>query len=125
MKKKRKKRRNLFAGISAGALMLAAAGLLLLSYLSVVVNPAKVWFFSVFGLLFFPLLILNIVLLGWAAVRRSRLCLIPLLAVLPSLLFVGRYVRFGKAASEMPVTGMQVTGMSVTEATAAGSSAGE
>lgn len=93
--KRKKKRRNLFAGISAGALMLAAAGLLLLSYLSVVVNPAKVWFFSVFGLLFFPLFVLNLVLLVWAAARRSRLFLIPLLAVLPSLFFVGRYVRFG------------------------------
>lgn len=99
MKKKKKRQRNLFAGISAGALMLAAAGLLLLSYVSVVVNPAKVWFFSIFGLLFFPLFVLNLVLLVWAALRRSRLFLIPLLAVLPSLFFVGRYVRPGDSAS--------------------------
>lgn len=94
-KKRRKRQRNLFAGISAGALMLAAAGLLLLSYFSVVVNPAKMWFFSVFGLLFLPLFVLNLILLVWAAARRSRLFLIPLLAVLPSLFFVGRYLRFG------------------------------
>ncbi len=98
-RKKKKRQRNLFAGISAGALMLAAAGLLLLSYVSVVVNPAKVWFFSIFGLLFFPLFVLNLVLLLWAAVRRSRLFLIPLLALLPSLFFVGRYVRFGNSDS--------------------------
>ncbi len=98
-RKKKKRQRNLFAGISAGALMLAAAGLLLLSYVSVVVNPAKVWFFSIFGLLFFPLFVLNLVLLVWAALRRSRLFMIPLLAVLPSLFFVGRYVRFGGTES--------------------------
>ncbi len=99
--KKKKKRGNLFAGISAGVLMLAAASLLLLSYVSIVADPAKVWFFSVFGLLFFPLLLFNVILLVWAAVRRSRLFLIPLLAILPSLFFVGRYVRFeGSSASE-------------------------
>lgn len=84
-------------GISAGMLMLVAAGLLLLSYISIVADPAKVWFFSIFGLLFFPILLLNLVLLVWAALRRSRLFVIPLLAILPSLLFVGRYVRFGNS----------------------------
>lgn len=84
-------------GISAGVLMLAAALMLLLSYVSIVADPAKVWFFSVFGLLFFPSLILNVILLVWAAARRSRLLVIPLLAILPSLLFVGRYLRFGGA----------------------------
>ena len=97
MKKKKKRQRNLFVGISAGVLMLAAAGLLLLSYVSIVADPAKVWFFSIFGLLFFPSLLLNGVFLVWAAVRRSRLFIIPLLAILPSLLFVGRYVRFGNS----------------------------
>ena len=98
MKKKGNRRqRNLFVGISAGVLMLVAAGLLMLSYISTVANPAKVWFFSIFGLLFFPIAILNIVLLIWAAVRRSRLLIIPLLAVLPSLLFAGRYIRFGNS----------------------------
>lgn len=73
MKKKGNRRqRNLFVGISAGVLMLVAAGLLMLSYISTVANPAKVWFFSIFGLLFFPIAILNIVLLIWAAVQIGR-----------------------------------------------------
>lgn len=108
MKKKKKKQGNLFVGISAGVLMLAAAGLLLLSYVSIVADPAKVWFFSIFGLLFFPALLLNIVLMVWAGVRRSRLFLIPLLAILPSLLFVGRYVRFGSSGAQEEVAQEEV-----------------
>ena len=94
MARKEKRQRNLFAGISAGMIMLVAAALLLLSYISIVANPAKAWFFSVFGLLFFPIVMLNLVLVVWAALRRSRLFLIPLLTVLPSLLFVGLFVHF-------------------------------
>ena len=98
MKKKRNRREgHLFVGISAGMLMIVAAGLLMLSYISIVADPAKAWFFSIFGLLFFPFVLLNLMLLVWAAVRRSRLLIIPLLAILPSLLFVGRYVRFGNS----------------------------
>lgn len=96
--KRKKKQRNVIFGVSAMLLMLLAAGLLLLSYLSVVADPEKAWFFSVFGLLFFPFALLNLVLVVWAAVRRSRLFVIPMLALLPSLLFVGRYLRFGDGA---------------------------
>ena len=102
--KKKVRQRSLLLGISAGLLMCVAAGLLLLSYLSVVADPAKVWFFSLFGLLFFPFMILNLVLLVWALVRRSRLAVIPLLAILPSLLFVGRYVRFTGASEGAEVS---------------------
>lgn len=100
--KKKKKRRNLFYGISALLLMSAAACLLLLSYLSTVANPERAWFFSLFGLLFFPAAVLNLVLLCWAAARRSPLAAVPLLALLPSLLFVGRYVRFGGGGEPVP-----------------------
>ena len=105
-KKNNRRQRNLFVGISAGLLMLVAAGLLMLSYISTVADPAKVWFFSIFGLLFFPIVFLNLALLVWAALRRSRLFIIPLLAVLPSLLFTGRYIRFGnsEAAEEVAST---------------------
>lgn len=96
--KKKRRQHSLLLVISAGVLMSVAAGLLLLSYLSVVANPAKVWFFSIFGLLYFPFMLLNLVLLVWAIARRSPLAAIPLLAILPSLLFVGRYVRFTGAS---------------------------
>ena len=88
-----KKRRLL--GVTSRLMMTIAAGMLVLSYASVVVNPAKVWLISLLGLLFVPLSFLNLILLLWALKRRSKSFLIPLLALLPSLIFLGRYVRPG------------------------------
>lgn len=86
--------KNRFFGITSRVLMLVAAGLLLLSYLSVVINPAKLWVITLFGLMFVPFLLLNFMLFLWALKRRSRAFVIPLLALLPSLFFMGRYFRF-------------------------------
>ena len=83
-----------FLGITSRALMLIAACLLAGSYLSMFVNPAKVWFMTVFGLLFAPLVFLNIFLLIWAALRLSRTIFIPLIALLPSFFLIGRYIQF-------------------------------
>ena len=44
--------------------MSCAAALLLLSFLSVVADPAKAWFFTIFGLLFIPLFIVNLFPVG-------------------------------------------------------------
>lgn len=87
--------RNRFAGITSRVLMLIAAGLLVMSYLSVLVNPARAWFMTLFGLFFFPLALLNLILLVWAVKRKSRSFLIPLVAFAPALFFAGRYVRIG------------------------------
>ena len=73
--------------------MVIVAGLLILSYASIVVNPAKIWLISLVGIFFIPLSILNLILLLWALKRRSRSFLIPLLALLPAFFFVGRYVQ--------------------------------
>ena len=94
------RKRNLFFGFTSRALMTAAAVLLFLSYLSVFVNPAKAWFMTLFGLLYIPLLLLNAVLLLWAVFRRSRAFVIPLLALLPSLFVLNRYVRFPSGAAD-------------------------
>ncbi len=99
--------RRLLFGISAGVVMAVAAFLLLLSYVSVVVNPEKVWVLSIFGLLFFPVALLNFVLLVWACVKRSRLLVIPLLALLPSLFFIGRYVQVGGAGKKDTVAAVE------------------
>ncbi|MDR3187637.1 MAG: endonuclease/exonuclease/phosphatase family protein [Prevotellaceae bacterium] len=67
--------------------LLAAA--LVLSYLSVYVSPVRVWFLSFFGLLFAPLLLLNLAcLLLWVVLRRWREALAPLAVTLLSLGFV-------------------------------------
>lgn len=94
----KKKKRSLFFGLTSRALMTVSAALLLLSYLSMFINPAKAWFMTFFGLLYIPLLLLNMVLLVWAVLRHSRAVWIPLLAVLPSLFYFGRYVRFSSHA---------------------------
>lgn len=94
MAKKKKGKKNIrFFGITSRVLMLIVAGLLILSYLSVLVNPAKAWALSFIGLAFVPLSLVNLFLLLWAAKRLSRSFVIPLLALLPSLFFLGRYVQ--------------------------------
>ena len=89
-----------FSGIMARLLMLISAFLLLLSYASMVVNPAKAWYMTVFGLLFVPIAILNGIFLVLAIKRGSSSFLIPLLALLPSLIFIGRYFQFSSGAAE-------------------------
>ncbi|MBR5836135.1 MAG: endonuclease/exonuclease/phosphatase family protein [Bacteroidales bacterium] len=85
--------RNRFFGLTSRVLMLIVAGLLVLSYASIVVNPARLWFVSLVGIFFVPLSVLNLILLLWAVKRRSKSLLIPLLALLPAFFFVGRYVQ--------------------------------
>ena len=86
--------RNWFFGLTSRVIMLAVAGLLVLSYASIVVNPAKVWLISLTGILFVPLSIINLILLLWAIKRRSKSLMIPLLALIPAFFFVGRYVQY-------------------------------
>ena len=86
--------RNIFFGLTNRVLLLLAALLLVLSYLSMVINPAKLWLMSIAGLMFVPFLLLNVFLLFWAFVRRSKAFVIPLMAIIPALFFMGRYVHF-------------------------------
>ncbi len=94
--------RSLIGGITNRVLLLAAAALLVLSYASAFVNPAKAWYMMLPGLFFFPLALLNLFLLVWALFRKSRAAVIPLLALLPTLLFVGRYVRPAGQGEDLP-----------------------
>ncbi len=85
--------------------MLIVAALLALSYLSIVVNPAKFWVLSIFGILFVPLMILNVFLLLWAVKRKSKSFMIPLLFLIPAFFFIGRYVQFNSDETlEEPLT---------------------
>ena len=102
-------------GITSRLLMVIVAGLLILSYLSILINPAKVWMISLVGLLFMPLSLLNAFLLLWALKRMSKSFIIPLLALLPAFFFVGRYVRIDteeECAERMSVEGERLTVMS-------------
>ena len=99
-KKKRGFGRILF-GLTARTFMLMNAGVLILSYLSMFVNPAEAWFMTIFGLLFIVFFTVNLILLIWALRRHSGSFVIPLLALLPSLFLIGRYVQF-KGKDEAP-----------------------
>ena len=88
-----KKQRHWLSHLSFGTVSLIAAGLLVLSYLSVVVDPAKAWCFTLFGLLYPIVLPLTTVLFIWSLFRRSHMRGLLLLALLPSLFFAGRYIQ--------------------------------
>ena len=67
-----RKKRHWLSRLSFGTVSLVLSALMLLAYLSVVVNPAKAWFFTLFGLLYPLVLPLTAGLFIWALVRRSR-----------------------------------------------------
>lgn len=80
-------------GFSGRAILTGVVILLVLSYLSVVINPAKAWFFSIFGLLFIPLLLIDIVLIVWAAMHHSRTTFLAVAVLVPAFFFIGEQVR--------------------------------
>lgn len=89
-----RKQRNWLNHLSFGTVSLVASGLLVMSYLSVVVDPAKGWFFTLFGLLYPVVMPLTLVLFLWSLLRRSHMRGLLFLVLLPSLFFAGRYYRF-------------------------------
>lgn len=96
------KKKLTFFGVTARLVMLIIAGLLALSYLSILVSPASLWLLSIFGLLFIPLALVDLVLLVWAIFRRSSSFWIPLLALIPSFIFIGEYVTFHTKSDASP-----------------------
>jgi len=60
----------------------------------VVVNPAKAWFFTLFGLLFVPLVVLTFIFFVWAVFRRSRMTGLLLVMLLPAVFLIGKYYQF-------------------------------
>ena len=64
---KKKKKKPGFLGVTARLVMLVIAGLLALSYLSILVSPASLWFLSIFGLLLIPLALVALVVIAVVA----------------------------------------------------------
>ena len=87
------KKRHWFSRLSFGVVSLVAGALLVLAYVSVVVNPVHGWFFTLFGLLYPVALPVTLVLWVWALFRKSSMRLFLTLVLLPSLFFAGRFVR--------------------------------
>ncbi|MBP3257315.1 MAG: endonuclease/exonuclease/phosphatase family protein [Bacteroidales bacterium] len=88
-----RKKRHWLSRLSFGSVCLLASALLVLAYVSVIVDPAKAWFFTLFGLLYPPVLVLTFGLFVWALIRRSTMRGLLLAVLLPSFFFVGRYYQ--------------------------------
>lgn len=99
-----KKKRNWLSRLSFGSVSLVASGLLVLAYLSLVIDPAKAWFFTLFGLLYPLVLPVTLVLWVWALFRRSSMRGLLTLVLLPSIFFAGRYFRFSQPVPEREAT---------------------
>lgn len=95
-----RRRTPLFWGIVFRIVLFVAAGCLGLSYLSIYVNPSKFGLPLFFGLFYIPILAVNVVLLLVAFARRSRSAWIPIIAILPSLLYLDLFVKIGGGSHE-------------------------
>ena len=89
-----RKKHGLFSRITFGTASLILSGLLALCYMSILVNPAKAWYFTIFGLLFIPLVVLTLGFFFWAIHRRSRMTGLLLVALLPAVFLVGKYYQY-------------------------------
>ncbi|MBR1637215.1 MAG: endonuclease/exonuclease/phosphatase family protein [Bacteroidales bacterium] len=89
-----------FIGFASRGLMLLAGSMLLLSCLSVFVDPSKAWWIAVLGVLYFPLVLLNGGLLVWAVIRWSKAAWIPLIPLLCALPLFGRVLQFSSGADD-------------------------
>ena len=87
------KKRHWLSRLSFGTVSLIASALLVLAYLSVVIDPAKAWFFTLFALVYPLVLPCTVVLWIWSLVRKSSMRALLAIVLLPSLFFAGRYFR--------------------------------
>jgi len=107
-----KEKRHWLSSLSFGTVATVLSTLLVLSYLSVVVDPAKAWFFTLFGLLYPLVLPLSLILFVWALLRRSHTRLMLAVALLPSVFFAGRYLQL-KGPEDLPDASLKVLSYNV------------
>ena len=96
---KRKKHSWLFRLSFAGVSVMMSA-LLLLACVSVVVDPAKVWWMTLFGLLYPLVFPITFILFIWSLFRRSHMRGLLAIALIPSIFFAGKYYRFTSPAED-------------------------
>ena len=90
-----RKKKNPFLSVSFRLVATVFCILLLLSYVSVLIDPAVFPLAGFFGLYFIPVLAVNVLLLVIALLRWSSSVWIPVAALLPSFFFVGFFFRAG------------------------------
>ena len=99
-----KKKRHWLSRLSFGTVSLVFSALLLLGYLSMIADPARAWFFTLFGLLYIPVLLVVAVLFVLALIRRSHMRWLLLIMLLPSIIFLGKYYQFRGSSDQTPST---------------------
>lgn len=92
-----KKKTPLFFSFSFRVLLIISASALLISYISIFINPAKVSFPLLFGLYFIPIAIFNLILLIIALIKRSKSALIPAIILLPAIFLINLFYIPGKS----------------------------
>lgn len=76
-------------------ILIAAAMAMVISYLSVHINPAKFSLPLFFGLYFIPIAGVNLLLLLMAIMHRSKSAWIPIIALAPTLLYAESFFKIG------------------------------
>ena len=99
-----KNKRHWLSRLSFGSVSLFLSALLLLGYLSVFVDPAKGWFFTLFGLIYPLVLPITLILFVWALFRRSSMRALLAIVLLPSFFLVGRYYQIGSSSDHTTPT---------------------
>lgn len=94
MKTRRNRRTALPVSIIFRLILIIAATALLISYLSIYINPKITSIPLIFGLYFIPLVILNVLLLIAGLMRKSGATWIPFIILLPALFFGEMFFRW-------------------------------
>lgn len=102
MAKQRKRKKISFWGFMFRIAVAVAAVALVISYFSIFINPAKIWFLSLFGLYYIPIVIINVILLSMAVVRWSASAWLPIIVLLPSIFFLRHFFSFSNKHNAQP-----------------------
>lgn len=82
-------------GFTFRLILVLAGAAMVLSYVSVYINPSKFSLPLFFGLYFIPIIIVNVFLLLIALLRKSKSVWIPIMVLLPSLMFTDLFYKIG------------------------------
>ena len=99
MKKKKAKRKTSLFNKILLAVNIIMILLILVSYLSIYINPEKNWIMPIFGLIYPFLLIINLLFLIYWIILRKYFFLFSLAAILIGWFHVGKYIQF-RSSSE-------------------------
>lgn len=102
------RRTPLFFAIAFRLLLFIASIAMILSYIAVYVNPSDFSFPLFFGLYYIPILFINIILLLIALLWKSKSAWIPLIVLLPSLLYAEEFIKIGNGSKKIKQEGIKL-----------------